>query len=920
MALLRRIFTFFLFGSALSALAVDLEPVTIRDFSTGLVTDRDSTLLPDGASQDLQNVDVEDGSIRKRPGSIKLNSTALGAGEAVRLLHAYTDQSVTFWLLAVSSNTIYKSNDGGNTFSVGTGGYGLSGTTRLQAVNGFGNAYFVSESTNALEFNGTAFSQNTSIPLGAAVAFFAERLWVAQNSIIYGSRVADDTDWVDDGVDDADAFSGTVRNNDGYSIRAMVPFGSDLFIFKDFSIDRLILNSDGLTFSLLPVTSNLGTSYPETVKVADNRIVWLGHDGVYAYNGSTLQRISENIQPTFEGLAQLSAAGRSYIETTQTQFAAGQSSGVTSGILEDSVVLSTWTDTDTTADDFAAGTLTNLSTSTYPGTIALEFTSADTTESFSSVNQIDNSVKTRVAYPVTYTSYTSISAFVSTAAASGVGPGLLVTVGSGTPQIKSIVYTSSSGAPAVEYYSSSFTACTGSSGVFVCVAPAISTSVPAGTWWVGVALNVTPTGMYNPIGSLSGGAGKKYNGSWSALANSYPYMNGYVRVSAQSVTGVATGTFVSQTFDTGLANSPQWLATTPTYATNGNTVSFFTQTSTDGASWEAREPWTPGSSPTSTASRYIRYHVDMSTGSAFTSAPFVSDVTLSARQTSGRYLSQPVSLSGITSWGVFGANHVLNSGNITYEIYTDTDTTMPLVAGSPTQFVSSQTVVIGGIPAVATAPYAVVGATFAITAATQEPQLDDFTLRWNEGDSTLYPAGLFWNQRYHISLAVGATDYNDEMFIYDQNSAWTRYTGLPASSLAVYRNQPYLGTPDGYVVRFNEAGRYRDYDDDAIAAYWVSKDNDFGYPITTKSLMRYYLTGNYAVGATLTFGYGVERGVLTEATYSQAQTGFWRKSVVPSSVSYSEGIQHRFKFSNSTIDSPMSVLSVTGQWRRNTNP
>jgi len=84
--------------------------------------------------------------------------------------------------------------------------------------------------------------------------------------------------------------------------------------------------------------------------------------------------------------------------------------------------------------------------------------------------------------------------------------------------------------------------------------------------------------------------------------------------------------------------------------------------------------------------------------------------------------------------------------------------------------------------------------------------------------------------------------------------------------------------------------------------------------------MRYYLTGNYAVGATLTFGYGVERGVLTEATYSQAQTGFWRKSVVPSSVSYSEGIQHRFKFSNSTIDSPMSVLSVTGQWRRNTNP
>lgn len=890
----------------LSVSAAELEPKTIRDFSPGLFTDADSTIIPDGASQDLQNVDVEDGSIRKRKGSVKVNSSAIGAGLSVRYVTQYVDPSSTFWLLSVSSNTIYKSNDGGATNSVGTSGLGITATTRFQTANAFGKVYFVSPSTNVITFNGTAFAQNTDAPLGDAVGFFADRIWIGQNSTLYGSRVADDTDWTDNGVDDADAISFTIRNNDGYQIRAVVPFGPDLLVFKDYSIDRLVLNSDGLTFSLLPVTSSLGTTYPETVKVTDNRVVWLAHDGVYAYNGSTIKRISENIQPTFEGLAQLSAAGRSYTESTQAQFAAGTSSGVATGVVTDSVVLSTWTDTDTTAADFAAGSLTNVTTSTVAGVLTLSTNNTDV------LNNSFESCSGGVAANWTATGSGqctlgvtpqdgSYSEFIGTTLrASGV---LTVTVLDPSDSLLATV-----GSYTMPSLSSSWTQKTVDTAQFVGRNIKIRFEVDSSAGSPGT---VTSDLFFASASSTTFYVYKLLSGTIAAV---------FVDLSAGGRSTIYSGSFTSQTFDTALDNSRLWLASDVTYTANSHTAAFYTQASSDGLSWDSRVSWTSGSAPTSASKRYIRYQVEFATATAGTGLPFVSDVTLSARGSYGRYKSAHATLTGITSWGTFGANQTLNDGSITYEIYTDTDTTMPLVNGVPTQYVSSQTISIGGTPTIATAAYAVIGATFSITSATQAPQMDDFTLRWNEGNSTLYPAAMFWNQRYYLALAVNSSTENDEIFLYDRNGAWTRHTGIPVGSMGIYRTRPFVGTTDGFFARIEEPNTYQDYDGGAIDAYWISKDFDLGYPITSKTLVRYYLTGNYAADAAVTFSYGVERGTLTSASYNQTTSGFWRQTVKPSSLTYSEGIQHRFKVANSTVDSSMSILSITGRWNLNTNP
>src|SRR3990167_6928843 len=102
----------FLFVASL--FAAELQPVVITDFSAGLQTTKDPTQIDSGAAQDLQNVDVHTGAIRKRRGSVLQNSTTLGglSGYATRFLHEFQDLNGNFWFISLSSSTLYKSSDG----------------------------------------------------------------------------------------------------------------------------------------------------------------------------------------------------------------------------------------------------------------------------------------------------------------------------------------------------------------------------------------------------------------------------------------------------------------------------------------------------------------------------------------------------------------------------------------------------------------------------------------------------------------------------------------------------------------------------------------------------------------------------------------------------------------------------------------
>lgn len=907
---------------ALSAWGVELEPKTIRDFKAGLNTLQDSSAIPDNAAQDLSNVDVYTGRIEKRRGTLKANSTALTGNQAIRKGHEYIASNGTFYLLTVSSNTIFYSSDGGATNTVGTSTHGITSTTRFQTINALGNAYFISSTTNAIVFNGSAFTQNTSIPLGSAAAFFAGRIWVANGSTLYGSRVSSDTDWTDDGVDDADAFSAVVRSQDGYSITALVPFGPDLLVFKSYSVDRLVLNNDGLTFSLVPVISHIGTNYPEAIQSEDNEVVWLAHDGVYAYNGAEIKRISENIQPTIASLAQLSAASRSYTETTQANFALGTSTGVSTSITPDSVVLSTWTAIDTSTTDFSGGTLSSTRLLS-PGSVILS-----TSDTNISVNDFES------AGTWSYGSSGSVAWLRRT---SGISDGCTITAYNGSGWASDSV--TSHTTPTLD------------------VSPTLTVTIKnnAGTTLGTTSISITNNCSWSSAQtiSLSTYRGKNIQVcfSWPADATSQgallcsetfyssgenmtvrgtttgtsTHSTGYVGVDylLGGKTSITSGSFTSQIFDTHIS-STVWGAGSASVTSNGNTSSFQAQSSPDGSVFSSLVAWTPGTAPSLTSNRYFRYKWNISLSTSSSALPFLDSVTAEGKAKSGRYISQSFSTSGGSTFLPFTANGFVNGGSLTYEVYTDTDTNITVQNGVPlaSSFTSSQTITTGGTPTISIGNYARVGSTFSITAATQNPQLDDFTLAWGEGNVSLYPASLFWDQAYYLSLAVNSATQNDTIFIFDRNGAWTKYEGLPAFSMFKYRTNPYFGAADeGSIVRMQVNDRYRDYKENITTATWSSKDFDFGFPLTVKTLVRYYITGQYETGGNVTFSYGVERGALTGATYPLTLTpGFFHKSLSPTSLTYSEGIQHRFQFYDNTLDGPMSILSITGRYNLQTNP
>lgn len=900
----------------LFGVAGELEPLTLRDFSAGLATHDDSSVICDECAQDVLNVDVESKSIVKRRGSVKQNSTTLGSltGYPTRFLHEFADTGGSFWLLSLSSSTLYKSNDGGATNSVLTSTHGVTVNSRFCGVNAFGYARLTDGTTNWILYNGTNVSISTASPKGPTCEFFAERIWTSVGSLLYASANGDPEDWVVDETTDDDSFFAYIRQNDGYSIRAIKRFKSGLLVLKDYSTDLLLLNGDGLTFTVVPVSNRVGTQYPYSVVERENDVIWLAHDGYYSYDGSTIRRISDPIETTFFNIKQLASGSRSYTEDSAASFALGTHSQTSSTIEPGEVQLSTWSDVDTTSADFAAGTLVNTTTSSVADAVVFpvfynlgfEGGTGDVAYGYDAGNGITG--ETNTGRSSLYGARTGTYACR-----------VDLQVDSSAPYIPPTTFT----------YSVSVLSSTG--GV---LATTSYVSPTLGSGWAQTSLDLSAySGQLIKL-KFTGGVTPNFytqnEDTFLSNGSTVTWYHGtfYYTTSASSDTSVAliddfggaaifsTGTFRSATFDSALTN-PAWLPSTPTITTNGQTVTLQTESSTDGISWDSPVSWTSGSAPASAQKRYIRATVSFSTSTdaAAVDQPIMTDLTLAARAASGLYLSAAINTGSGTSWNPFVGNSDLSEGgSLTFVIYVDTNSS--ITPSDATTFVSSQTITNGAIPTVTINSFAFVGSTFTITASTQVPALLDFTLSWNEGSSN-FPVWSTYHQGSYISaVAISSDTGNDRMLVYDKNGAWTMYS-FPAYTLARYRNKPYFGSNlQGDIVRFQADGIYNDYDGSAINSYWVSKDFDFGYPLTDKTITRYYVTANYRALSDCVFEWGVNRGTLTSESPMglldlDLTSGFFRKSIVPSSLTYKRGITHRFKVSDSDLSDQFDILSIT---------
>jgi hypothetical protein len=577
-------------------------------------------------------------------------------------------------------------------------------------------------------------------------------------------------------------------------------FQDKLMWFKSHSFGG-ILGSDRNDFNVRTYSDRVGTAYPETVKDCDGALRWLGGARtVWEFTGSALNKISRGIEGILAGVVQGDANARAYEITSQVDFNAGTNNLTSNAISSGDVVLSTWTAGDTSTSDFSSGvTFTHISTITIPGSIALttQTVTADssvTNGGFESGSGSDADNWTEggwtrggIAYAGSYAVFkneASAHAVIATANEGGTG-------GTACASLTQSITSS------WVQYTLSMSGCANKSVV--------------------VGFSVNGSKIYSDLFFASGTDLTFYSRlgpAGPAIFHSIDALGGNV-VRTVSYPLEATGTFVSRTFDTGFS-TPMWASSGGSWTANGHTIKAYTQTSLDGTTWDSNISWSTGASPTSSFKRYIRYQIDFSTTTGGTGTPYVSDVTLAARQSTGSYVSTSFPLGSPSGFGVFGAGDAANGGTLTYTLYTDTDATKTVVNGVPTagSYTAKTIVTSGVIPAISTAAYAFFGSTFAITAGTQNPTLSSLILNWSEG-STLKTAAAYTNQRYWLGCAVNSTT-NNRVLVYDRNHEWQRYTGINATSMTPYNGTLYFSNTSG--VFQGETG-YTD-NGSAISAYY----------------------------------------------------------------------------------------------------
>ena len=160
------------------------KPFQSYDFSKGLDTYHNPTMLPDGFVQNSLNVLFDDKApVTKRQGYTVGWSTS--SARAFTGLWTYTDATNTTWQIARSSTNITASNMAGSIVAVAT----VSASNIVGETNAFGYAYFVDQTQGVYYWNGTTTTYVASSPLGSIITQFHNRLAVTGAAVPNGNQL-----------------------------------------------------------------------------------------------------------------------------------------------------------------------------------------------------------------------------------------------------------------------------------------------------------------------------------------------------------------------------------------------------------------------------------------------------------------------------------------------------------------------------------------------------------------------------------------------------------------------------------------------------------------------------------------------------------------------------------------------------------
>lgn len=734
-------------------------------------------------------------------------------------LHRLKKSDASEYMWAVSSDTIYGSNDANLFTSVKSG---MSTTYDVNWTNIGDSAYCVDGSTWAQKF--TAYDSCTAVttvPRGRFIIEEGYRLWVGYAegypNRLYYSDLADDTTWDWVYIPGEGEISGLGK------------LQGSVIVYKTGSVWKVIgvqvSTEEDVYFvpTLVNLSSEVGCVNHRTIQ--NFRLkgytvqLFLGKDNVYVTNGIAVVPVGDKIENTIEDLKQATfASSYSWLETN---FFEGTSTNVDTttvlGTLRLALPLNTWEET-TTAHFNTGVTKDNIDTSS--NEIKLNTRIDDTSNicrtrsalGFSDNSKgVDGNVGTYAYYrdPDTGTKYYTVTLdgaeFIRK---------LSINLWAYHPSEYKVVI----GGMLVklQYYNGAWV--TYSSTTLKCFAPQRDYRDDWKSAWVetwdGLSLeNVSKLRIsWNISGSTDG---YFYWRIYELQSWREKWTTGHFRSQEKTI---SSDSLFGKFYESHLSGQ--------NYAFKARKYS--------GTGWGSWVAVTDGNEINLLVGDKVQYDIVLTSNDGATN-PKVYDVKIEYYSSqSGNFISQVYDVgTGIIHWGNFIANSTLDNQTITYQIHSSTSA--DTISGA-----SWYDIISGGLIPALVNRFVQWKATLTTTDGSKTPVIDDVSVYWWAGAFTgSSPASVVYDDRYHLFAMTSGSDFNDIDLVLNKDGAWVKHD-IEASSAIIYDRHFYTGsstiTPQGSWIYKQDVG----YSDDlqSINSYWQSKDYDLGIPYKDKTLRK----------------------------------------------------------------------------------
>ena len=846
----------------------------------GLHNSESSILINDNEAQDLSNVDISENgkTVRKREGTATFKSVGI-ATHPVTGGYYFKDVDGDSILVAANDGSVYKSES--------SGAFSAFVTTDTSGafydfVDSQGFIWRANSANDQIwKYNGTTLTYYPNHPKGNQIESLPDRLVISGSTSapnrLYFSGAADFTD-----------FSTGLLDTSPFTEDMFLP-GQNITAIKAACGGVIAWTADTMSFwygdtqydgQTKQISQNIGTRQPSSVVEDLGSIYWQAQDGhFYSYDCNSITRLSSNLDVS----AFANGSPKTWNQTSQADWTLGTLTYTSKDISVGDVVLSTWTDTDTTTADFTAGTTSN--TSVINDRVYLSTNNTNVLNNGfedGTGTDADNWTETSATRSTTFAKTGTYSMFINNGYPSNAAG---ITISILLPDDTDLGFAALCVPPNDVWTQCSTADFSGSFTMASLAGKQIKIKISA----------YNGRNIVSPVFLASGGH-----------ITFWEYYTGTASVYIDLVEGgrstTYSGTFTSQTFDTAFSTAA-WLASDVTSSSNSHSITWQTQSSPDGTTWDSAASWSPSAAPASDWDRYIRYVVTLSTGGTTdgTALPYVEDVTLSARASSGTIVSQTKEIgANATSFGNFTRDETLNSGTIGYFIRTAT-TEGGLAAASWTAMTAdaqiSETI----------RPWIQVKATFTITTATYDPTLSAFSINWNEGAITRHWGVVDKDHRIMWSIAEDADTVPSASYLYDQRfGSWLKYS-FPFYAPARFGDQIYYGSPSvGTVFQYpsgtSDSGS-------AITAYWKSKDFVGTDPFVEKNFSTCSLNMKAETGSNIDFSYTLDTTSTVSLNISltdpngatvRRKSDWFPSGTVGSFIS--------FKFGNDDADAPFELF------------